>query len=282
MVWDEESAVLLANELSEDVEILNQIVKFSINKEIFSNKMYQEYNILTSRRIQENYYNVAKRRKTVDVRADFVIFKPLLTLCKHDVNTNKKNVNIVSVETKKMHAESDKVEESRVEESKVNIEGTVEQSSTSANTDLKDNDNSKSYEDIVKLYNSACKALPPVKHLTDKRKKSINARLRVYGQEAVVEMIKKAGRSCFLSGQNKQGWTATFDWLFKPNNFIKVLEGNYDSKDNNSSNTQKSKVIKPNKFHNFEQRTDKYTAEQLDEIARRNFEKKAEELGLEG
>lgn len=282
MVWNEDSAILLSDEFSENVEILNQIVSFSIEKGIFSNKMYEEYNILTSRRIQENFYKVAARRKTVDVRADFVIFKPLLTLCKHDVNTNKKNVNIMSTESEEMYAESDKVEEKRVEENRVDIEDTIEQSSTSTNTDPKDNNNSKFYEDIVKLYNSTCKALPPIKHLTKKRKQSINARLREYGQETVIEMIKKAGQSYFLSGQNKQSWTATFDWLFKPNNFIKVLEGNYDSKENNSSNTQKSKIIKPNKFHNFEQRTEKYSAEQLDEIARRNFEKKTKELGLEG
>lgn len=63
--------------------------------------MYEKYNILTLRCIQENYYTVVKRRKTVDVRADFVIYKPLLTLCKHDVDVNKENVDIMSAENER-------------------------------------------------------------------------------------------------------------------------------------------------------------------------------------
>ncbi|QSX05231.1 DnaD domain protein [Sedimentibacter sp. zth1] len=37
---------------------------------------------------------------------------------------------------------------------------------------------------------------------------------------------------------------------------------------------------KKNKFHNFEQRTDQYTPEELKEIGKRNFERKLKELGL--
>jgi len=36
-----------------------------------------------------------------------------------------------------------------------------------------------------------------------------------------------------LKGQNNKGWTITFDWFIKPNNFIKVLEGNYKDKFDN-------------------------------------------------
>lgn len=34
----------------------------------------------------------------------------------------------------------------------------------------------------------------------------------------------------FLKGKNERHWTATFDWLMKPNNMTKVLEGNYRNK----------------------------------------------------
>ncbi len=85
-------------------------------------------------------------------------------------------------------------------------------------------------QDIVDFYNAECKSLPAVKVLTPKRKQSINARIKEHGQEAVYEMLRKAGRSCFLAGQNKDGWMASFDWIIKPNNFVKVLEGNYEPK----------------------------------------------------
>ena len=56
----------------------------------------------------------------------------------------------------------------------------------------------------------------------------------VYTPQAI-ESIKE---SPFLQGQNKRGWIITFDWFIKPNNFIKVLEGNYidNKKQQNSSN----------------------------------------------
>lgn len=85
------------------------------------------------------------------------------------------------------------------------------------------------FTEIINFFKENCKALPEVKILTKKRKQSINARIKEHGQEAVFAMLKKAGQSCFLAGQNNKGWTATFDWIFKPENFVKVLEGNYDN-----------------------------------------------------
>lgn len=59
---------------------------------------------------------------------------------------------------------------------------------------------------------------------------AIMARMQEHGEAAVMEMLEIAGRSKFLAGQNTHQWTATFDWLFKPTNFIKTLERNYDDK----------------------------------------------------
>ena len=58
----------------------------------------------------------------------------------------------------------------------------------------------------------------------------LRARVKEYGIEDVTKTIESIKNSAFLKGQNKKGWTVTFDWLVKPNNFIKVLEGNYTDK----------------------------------------------------
>ena len=42
-------------------------------------------------------------------------------------------------------------------------------------------------------------------------------------------MMIMASESDFLSGENDRGWKATFDWLIRPKNFIKVVEGNYSN-----------------------------------------------------
>ena len=64
-----------------------------------------------------------------------------------------------------------------------------------------------------------------------KRGVMLKARIREYGVGAVLDAIAKVKDSPFLKGQNARSWVITFDWLIKPNNFIKVLEGNYDDED---------------------------------------------------
>lgn len=65
-----------------------------------------------------------------------------------------------------------------------------------------------------------------------KRYKSLKARIKDYGLEKVLQAIKNINESKFLKGKNNRHWTISFDWLLNPNNFIKVLEGNYKDKEN--------------------------------------------------
>jgi hypothetical protein len=60
------------------------------------------------------------------------------------------------------------------------------------------------------------------------RGKSLKARIKQNGVDKVLAAVERVGKSSFLQGQNKRGWIITFDWLVKPNNFLKVLEGQYD------------------------------------------------------
>lgn len=89
----------------------------------------------------------------------------------------------------------------------------------------------KFVDEVVKFFNDTCKGMNPVKAITEKRRESIMARFREHGRENVFEMIRKAGASKFLTGQSKSGFTANFDWIFRPTNFVKTLEGNYDDRE---------------------------------------------------
>jgi hypothetical protein len=42
----------------------------------------------------------------------------------------------------------------------------------------------------------------------------------------VIDNVSKSG---YLNGKNDKGWKITFDWILKPVNFLKILEGNYDN-----------------------------------------------------
>ena len=86
------------------------------------------------------------------------------------------------------------------------------------------------YQLIADLYNDTCVSFPRLITLSDKRKKAIKARLRVYTVDDFKTLFAKAEASSFLKGSNDRNWSASFDWLIKDGNMAKVLEGNYDDK----------------------------------------------------
>ena len=67
--------------------------------------------------------------------------------------------------------------------------------------------------------------------ISPKRKAALNARCREHGKTALAEVVRKAAVSDFLNGGGGRAFVADFDWLMRPNNFPKVLDGNYDNKD---------------------------------------------------
>jgi hypothetical protein len=81
---------------------------------------------------------------------------------------------------------------------------------------------------ILEAWN-AIDGIPKVQKLSpeSKRGKSLGARIKEYGADKVLEAIREIPESSFLTGKAKKKFTITFDWFVLPNNFPKVLEGNY-------------------------------------------------------
>ena len=79
-------------------------------------------------------------------------------------------------------------------------------------------------------------AIPTIAKMTPKRRSMVNARVKEFGINAVYKAIHRASESSFLNGGGSKGFIADFDWVFRPNNFPKVLEGNYDDVKPNNMN----------------------------------------------
>lgn len=77
---------------------------------------------------------------------------------------------------------------------------------------------------------------------TSKRYKGLVARIKEYGSDTVIEAMEHIRNSDFLRGKNKNGWTVTFDWFILPNNFPKVLDGNYDNQQGPQQRTGDAKL----------------------------------------
>ena len=97
------------------------------------------------------------------------------------------------------------------------------------------------FDKLLSFFNSNRGLLPEVKKMSDVRKKRIQLLEKQYGKESILTVIQKTRDSPFLQGDNKENWTASFDWIFKPANFLKILEDNYGNREKiRSINSQRS------------------------------------------
>lgn len=85
-------------------------------------------------------------------------------------------------------------------------------------------------DEVVSQFNSICVSLNKVSGMTEPRRKAVQSALQAVGQEKITELFRKAEASDFLTKRNSTGWKPGFDWLMKPENYTKVLEGNYDNR----------------------------------------------------
>lgn len=86
------------------------------------------------------------------------------------------------------------------------------------------------YQSIIDDYNATCTKLPACKKLTDARRKAIRARLNTYTPEELHQIFINTQNSPWHTGQNKDNWTANFDWLMTDANAAKMLEKGSPSK----------------------------------------------------
>jgi len=96
--------------------------------------------------------------------------------------------------------------------------------------DTKVSSSDTSVQRVVEEWNSLSSVgVKQIKKLSSgtKRYESLVARINQYGVDDVIDAIKEIRNSSFLRGGSRKGWCITFDWFVLPNNFIKVLEGNY-------------------------------------------------------
>lgn len=82
----------------------------------------------------------------------------------------------------------------------------------------------------VLSYYDSLENLPKYKGLSAQRKSHVNARINEYGIEEVKNVLDKADASDFLRSSIGGNWY-NFDWIFNPTNFLKILECNYDNKE---------------------------------------------------
>ena len=91
------------------------------------------------------------------------------------------------------------------------------------------------YSEIMEAWNRL--PVTNIKAIKGTRLTMLKARLKDYTIDEILSAISNIRESPFLLGQNNKGWQITFDWFIRPNNFIKVYEGNYTGKRQTKNST---------------------------------------------
>ena len=131
--------------------------------------------------------------------------------------------------------EEPKKEEINKEEKKDSIELTNVSSLSTTSVDAAADVDWKKFLDFFNATVNGSQ-IPKIRTITEERKKFIRARVKEFGKNALATAIQKAAASDFLNGCGNKAFVASFDWIFRPTNFPKVLEGNYDNKNLDHAN----------------------------------------------
>lgn len=113
--WNDDVALLFARKNGVGCNVVSEVLQSCFRREVLNLRLYEEHEILTSKGIQERYFEAVKRRQSVEVKKEYLLV---------DINQIPKNVNIIEenvyISGKNVYiSEQSKVKESKVKESKV-------------------------------------------------------------------------------------------------------------------------------------------------------------------
>lgn len=69
--------------------------------------------------------------------------------------------------------------------------------------------------------------LTKIARLTDERKRQLRARIAEHTAAEIITAIATIPQSPFLMGENDRRWKANIEWLMRPANCVKLIEGGY-------------------------------------------------------
>jgi len=90
--WTDEVALLFAKKIGLGGGAVSEIVSAAIRRGIFDKNLFEKYHILTSKGVQERYFEAVSRRKQIEVDERYLLVQ-VAQICPN-VNILKANVNI--------------------------------------------------------------------------------------------------------------------------------------------------------------------------------------------
>ena len=99
--WNEDSLLLFMSENGvssrDEKNLISEIVAACIRRNIFSEKLFKEFGILTSYGVQKRYLNAVSRREKVELIKEYLLIsvgKNQDNVCINSINVNRNSVNV--------------------------------------------------------------------------------------------------------------------------------------------------------------------------------------------
>ena len=253
--WDDDLPFIISEATNLEEDTITDAILYCVEVGLFNRELYEKDNVLTSHSIQERYKSacgLTKRKLSPDLPYQLValsqqpatadkksvlgeqplVFSEETPISSEETPVNSEETPITSEETPINSGKSTQNKE------KKNIYKDSSLRSESMSDERPTNHSEQIYDIgvFVSFFNEtvANTPIPKIKTLNTERKLLLNSRIKEHGKDGVATVIRKAAASSFLTG-GQNGWIVTFDWLIRPRNFLKVLEGNYDDRENNTN-----------------------------------------------
>ena len=101
----EKVLTLFSNEINVDINDLNVIINTALSEHLFNKSLHSKYEILTSKGVQERYFEAIKRRNSIDIINEYILIDYV------NILGDNVNINLLNV---------DKSTQSKVKKSRVN------------------------------------------------------------------------------------------------------------------------------------------------------------------
>jgi len=122
MTWDEDELLLFMSDNgvhSGDKNLINEIVKACIRRDIFSKDIFDAYHVLTSHGIQKRYMKVASKRENKNLKKEYLLLSDGQNLISaSEIGISGEENSISDTENTQSRVEKSRVEKSRVEKSR--------------------------------------------------------------------------------------------------------------------------------------------------------------------
>jgi hypothetical protein len=190
ILWDEELPFIISEQSGYDEAYIREAIRCCLKVGLFDSELFNKHKVLTSVGIQKRYRLIKSLSRSVCNMKEYCLIDD-----GSDGSAEGKND----------------------EEGNANPDMTI----NFANFLALFNKNAEHYDSVI----SRCK------HIGAKRQEALQSLIAAgYTKQDLVKVMQIALSSPMLNGKGKKGFVPDFDWIFKEENFIRILEGSFSYK----------------------------------------------------